>query len=59
MTARIRRFRENVRFAAGLAGLGYETVVDHSDRPVLLAVFAAMVGIDVLAAGLMPRGGER
>lgn len=53
--ARVRRWRENTRFFAGLAGLAYEMVVEHSDRPVLLGVFAAMIGLDVAAAALLRR----
>jgi hypothetical protein len=34
-----------LRFA-GLAGIAWQTIVDHSDRPELLVVFAAMVGLD-------------
>lgn len=50
MAAAARRLRENVRFIAGLTGLLYETVVEHVDRPVLLGVFAAMIGLDLVAA---------
>jgi len=31
---------------AGLAGLAWETLVEKVDRPELLVVFAAMVGLD-------------
>jgi hypothetical protein len=34
-----------LRFA-GLAGIAWETTVEKSDRPELLIVFAAMVGLD-------------
>lgn len=45
-----------MRFVAGLVGLGYEMIVEHSDRPVLLGVFAAMIGLDVISADLFRRG---
>ncbi len=48
MVATARRLRENIRFAAGLAGLLHETVIAHADRPVLLGVFAAMIGVDII-----------
>lgn len=54
---RARRIRENIRFAAGLAGLAFEMIVEHSDRPVLLAIFAGMIGLDVIAGAVIPRGG--
>lgn len=50
MAATARRLRENIRFVAGLAGLLHETVLEHVDRPVLLGVFAAMIGLDLIAA---------
>jgi len=31
---------------AGLAGIAWETLVEKNDRPELLIVFAAMVGLD-------------
>lgn len=37
--------RRDILFWAGLAGITYETVVEHADRPYLLAVFGAMVGL--------------
>lgn len=42
--------RDLVLFASGLAGIGWETVAEHTDRPVLLAVFAAMVGLPAFFA---------
>lgn len=56
MVRSARHIRENVRFAAGLAGLAYEMIVEHSDRPVLLGVFAAMIGLDVVAGSLTQKG---
>lgn len=55
MTAAARRVRDNIRFVAGLAGLAYEMAVEHSDRPVLLGVFAGMIGLDVIAADVFRR----
>lgn len=46
-----KRTRDNVIFFGGLLGLGWETVVEHADRPFLLAVFAGMLGLDVLTEG--------
>lgn len=37
--------RDAVLFTAGLAGIAHETVVGNADRPTLLFVFAAMVGL--------------
>lgn len=39
------RVRTWVLFASGLAGVLYETVVDAADRPTLLILFAAMLGL--------------
>jgi len=46
-----KRARDNIIFFAGLAGLSWETIAEHSDRPFLLAVFAGMLGLDVLSEG--------
>jgi hypothetical protein len=53
-----RTTRENIRFLAGLAGLAFEMIVEHSDRPVLLGIFAGMIGMDVIITEMMP-GGRR
>lgn len=37
--------RDAVLFAAGLAGVFYETVFDKTDRPTLLLLFGAMMGL--------------
>jgi hypothetical protein len=37
--------RDGLLFVVGLAGIAYETVVVHVDRPVLLALFGGMVGL--------------
>lgn len=47
-----KRLRETIRFFAGLAGLAYEMIIEHSDRPVLLGIFAGMIGLDVLLSGV-------
>lgn len=42
---RARAIRDGVLFVAGLAGIFYETVFQDADRPTLLLLFAAMVGL--------------
>ncbi len=42
---RIKLGRDAILFAAGIAGVFYETVFSKVDRPLLLAVFAAMMGL--------------
>jgi hypothetical protein len=37
--------RDAVLFTAGLAGIAHETLLANADRPTLLFVFAAMVGL--------------
>lgn len=37
--------RDLVLFVFGLGGIVYETIVDHTDRPTLLILFGAMVGL--------------
>lgn len=41
----LRALRGIVLFLAGLAGIGYETFAAHGERPTLLILFAAMVGL--------------
>lgn len=48
MPATVKRVRDNIRFFGGLAGLAFEMIVEHSDRPVLLGIFAAMIGLDAI-----------
>ena len=43
--------RDSVLFAAGLAGVVYETVVTQVERPTLLLLFAAMVGLPAFLKG--------
>lgn len=37
--------RDTVLFVSGLLGIIYETVIEHGDRPTLLVLFGAMVGL--------------
>ena len=37
--------RATVLFVAGLAGIAYETLAEHGERPTLLILFAAMIGL--------------
>lgn len=41
----LRVSRDTVLFLAGLAGIVHETLVSKADRPTLLLLFAAMVGL--------------
>lgn len=42
---RVRLTRDSVLFIAGLAGIAYETLVSKLERPTLLLLFAAMIGL--------------
>jgi len=37
--------RSALRFVGGLAGAAYVTIVDQTERPTLLILFAAMMGL--------------
>lgn len=37
--------RDAVLFVVGLLGVAHETLVSHADRPTLLLLFAAMIGL--------------
>lgn len=39
--------RDGILFVFGLMGITYETIVEHTDRPTLLIVFAGMAGLPV------------
>ena len=39
------RVRDITLFLGGLAGIVHETVISHLERPTLLLLFAAMVGL--------------
>jgi hypothetical protein len=41
------KIRDLILFLAGLAGVSYETLGTNVDRPTLLFVFAAMMGLPV------------
>lgn len=47
MTSRIRLrlTRDGILFIGGMLGIGYETVASGGDRPSLLVLFAAMIGL--------------
>lgn len=42
---RLRITRDGVLFVIGLLGIAHETLVSKADRPTLLLLFAAMVGL--------------
>lgn len=42
---RLRVSRDTILFAAGLSGIAYETILEGGDRPTLLILFGAMVGL--------------
>ncbi len=37
--------RDTVLFAVGLLGVAHETLISNADRPTLLLLFAAMIGL--------------
>lgn len=37
--------RDGTLFLCGLIGIGYETAISKTDRPTLLLLFAAMIGL--------------
>lgn len=39
------QIRSGCLFVCGLAGVAYETLASNSDRPTLLIMFAAMLGL--------------
>lgn len=43
--AGLRQIRSGILFVVGLGGIGYETIVEHTERPTLLLLFAAMIGL--------------
>jgi hypothetical protein len=44
-SAALRRLRSITLFVVGLVGIGYEVVIDHADRPTILILLGAMVGL--------------
>lgn len=45
LRSRLRFLRTTVLFVAGLSGIAYETVATGTERPTLLILFAAMIGL--------------
>ena len=43
--------RGTILFLAGLAGVVHETVLQDADRPTLLLLFAAMMGLPAFLSG--------
>lgn len=43
--SKARLSRDTVLFVSGLSGIAYETLLEKSERPTLLVLFAAMVGL--------------
>ena len=53
------RLRDILLFTGGLAGVIHETALrDGSDRPTLLLLFAAMMGLPAFLAGDRDRNGK-
>ena len=44
------RARASLLFLAALAGVAHETLIAQAERPYLLALFAAMLGMPVIEA---------
>ena len=42
---RLRITRDGVLFSAGLVGIAHETLITKADRPTLLLLFGAMIGL--------------
>lgn len=42
---RFRLTRDGILFIAGLLGIAFETLAEHGDRPALLVLFGAMIGL--------------
>lgn len=55
MSNRVKRHlrisRDSILFIAGLAGVAYETLVGQGERPTLLLLFAAMIGLPAFLRG--------
>jgi hypothetical protein len=39
--------REMLLFLGGMVGVGFEAIAKHTERPVLLAVYAVMMGMPI------------
>lgn len=48
---RHRLTRDSVLFTLGLVGIAYETLAHQAERPTLLLLFAAMVGLPAFLRG--------
>jgi hypothetical protein len=44
-SATLRKLRSIALFVVGLGGIVYEITIDHGDRPTLLILLGAMVGL--------------
>jgi hypothetical protein len=42
---RLRFSRDGIMFLLGIAGIIYETIADNGDKPTLLVLFGAMIGL--------------
>lgn len=47
---RLKLAREVTTFVVGIAGIVWQTVIEHTDRPLLLALFATMIGVPAYLA---------
>ena len=54
-----RRVRDGALFLTGLLGVLHETVLTSLDRPDLLLLFAAMMGLPAFLGFDRGRGGEK
>jgi len=50
-THKVQIIRDIIIFGVGIAGIVYETLVEKADRPSLLILFAAMVGLPTFLRG--------
>lgn len=48
---KLRLSRDIVLFAAGLGGVIHETVIEKGERPTLLILYAAMMGLPIYLRG--------
>jgi hypothetical protein len=48
---RLRLSRDTIIFLLGIAGIIYETVVENGDKPTLLILFGAMIGLPAFLHG--------
>jgi hypothetical protein len=50
--------RDVVLFTAGLLGVAHETLIANAERPTLLLLFAAMMGLPIILNADQRRGGK-